>query len=576
MMLHAIRPGGGNLAVRTIKSLSAACLLAILAVVFGALPGGCSETPSESELSTVKPAAGYPVMVDGYIVFYVHESMASATAEQRAQKISERIVSLAGDAGADLNNLKTSDETYGTVIKLGDQIVVLITDDEARDAGLPRQALAIQYVGVIRDAMQRARQERSRRYLVRAAIYAAVTLALYVLLFWAILWVFREAIRRLKKSTHLHIKSLKIQQSEIVGAERLSEALFWIVHTARWVLLTVLTYFFLATIFSYFPWTRGQSQSLLGYVVSPLRTVGNSMLRYIPNLFYIAVILIVTRYVLHFVRLVAEEVQRGRIRIPGFYTEWTQPTYKIVRFLIFAFTAVIIVPYLPGEESPAFKGIGVFLGVLVSLGSTSAVSNVVAGIILTYTRGFRVGDWVTIGDNTGEVTQQALLATHIKTPKNVEITIPNSVVLGSHVQNFSMMAHGEGVILHTSVTIGYDAPWRTIHELLINAARKTEFVLEQPPPFVLQNALDDSYVEYQINAYTRSPHEMVKIYSDLHANIQDSFYEAGVEIMSPIFHALRDGNRVAIPDQFLPKAYRAPGFRVSRAVANPDSGKSHS
>ena len=270
------------------------------------------------------------------------------------------------------------------------------------------------------------------------------------------------------------------------------------------------------------------------------------------------------RYGLHFVRLVAGEVERGRIRIPGFYTEWTQPTYKIVRFLIFAFTAVIIVPYLPGEESPAFKGVGVFLGVLVSLGSTSAVSNVVAGIILTYTRGFRVGDWVTIGDNTGEVTQQALLATHIKTPKNVEVTIPNSVVLSSHVQNFSMLAQTSGVILHTSVTIGYDAPWREIHDLLIDAALETKQVLREPAPFVLQNALDDSYVEYQINAYTRTPHEMLNIYSELHANIQDSFYEAGVEIMSPVFHALRDGNRTAIPDQYLPKDYRAKSFRVER------------
>ncbi len=135
-----------------------------------------------------------------------------------------------------------------------------------------------------------------------------------------------------------------------------------------------------------------------------------------------------------------------------------------------------------------------------------------------------------------------------------------------------MLAKGDGLILHTQVTIGYDAPWRTIHKLLIDAALKTQFVLDKPAPFVLQNALDDSYVEYQINAYTRSPHEMVSIYSELHANIQDSFYEAGVEIMSPIFHALRDGNRVAIPDEFLPKGYRPPGFRVSKEAAGGEGG----
>ena len=547
------------------------CWLVVLAALLVALPHVYAATPAETELSSSNPPNGYPVMVDGYTVFFVHENMGAASAEQRAQRIANRIRAIARDRKADPNQITTSDESYGTTVKLGDQMILLITDDEARDAGLPRQALAIQYVSVIKDAVLRARHERSRKYLLWATAYAVVTLVLYVLLFWAILWVFRKLLHWLERSTHLHIKSLKIQESEIIGAERLLEALLWLVRTARWVLLAIVTYFFLATVFSYFPWTRGQSQNLLRYVASPLTTVVNSILAYIPNLFYIIVILLVMRYVLHFVRLVAGEVERGRIRIAGFYPEWTQPTYKITRFLIFAFTAVIIAPYLPGEESPAFKGIGVFLGVLVSLGSTSAVSNVVAGIILTYTRGFRVGDWVTIGDNTGEVTQQALLATHIKTPKNVEVTIPNSVVLGSHVQNFSMLAQTSGVILHTSVTIGYDAPWRTIHELLINAALKTKYILRDPVPFVLQNALDDSYVEYQINAYTRTPLEMVNIYSELHGNIQDSFYEAGVEIMSPIFHALRDGNRVAIPDEFLAKNYRAPSFRVAKIDPVPGS-----
>ncbi len=551
--------------MRPCKAFRVLCWLVILAASLVALPGVYAAAPAGGESSSAKPSNGSPVIVDGYTVFFVYENMGAASTEKRAQRIAERIRAIARDPKADPDQISTSDESFGSSVKLDDQMIVLITDDEARDAGLPRQALAIQYVGLIKGAVLRYRQEHSRRYLSWAAVYAVVTLVIYVLLFRLTLWVFRKVLHWLEKSTHLHIKSLKIQESEIVGAERLAEALLWLVRTARWVLLAVLTYFFLATVFSYFPWTRGQSQSLLRYVLSPLTTVGNSMLGYIPNLFYIVVILIVVRYVLHFVRLVAGEVERGRIRIAGFYPEWTQPTYKILRFLIFAFTAVIIVPYLPGEESPAFKGIGVFLGVLVSLGSTSAVSNVVAGIILTYTRGFRVGDWVTIGENTGEVTQQALLATHVRTPKNVEVTIPNSVVLGSHVQNFSMLAQTSGVILHTSVTIGYDAPWRKIHELLLNAALKTKHVLREPAPFVLQNALDDSYVEYQINAYTRTPLEMVSIYSELHANIQDSFYEAEVEIMSPIFHALRDGNRVAIPDQYLPNDYRAPGFRVTKA-----------
>ena len=341
-----------------------------------------------------------------------------------------------------------------------------------------------------------------------------------------------------------------------------------IAKSLRNVVIAVLTFLTLAKGFSFFPWTREHGERLLGYITGPLVAMGNAALNYLPKAFYIFVILLVIHFVQRFVRIIAVEIERGRIRFPNFYPEWAQPTYKIVRILIYAFAAVLIYPYLPGESSPAFKGITVFLGVLFSLGSTSAVANFVAGVILIYTRGFRVGDWVTIGENTGEVVQTSMLATHLRTIRNEEITIPNSVVLGSHVTNFSLQAKEQGVVLHTSVTIGYDAPWRTIHKLLIDAALKTKYILHEPAPFVLQADLQDSYVKYEINAYTDRPLLMPYTYSDLHANIQDSFYEAGVEIMSPIFHALRDGNRTAIPDDYLPKGYQAKGFRVKSIDAD--------
>ena len=254
---------------------------------------------------------------------------------------------------------------------------------------------------------------------------------------------------------------------------RLTALLVSAIKLLRIVVIAVLTYIVLAKAFGFFPWTREHSQRLLGYVVDPLIAMGQALLAYLPNLFYIFVIVVVIHFVLRFLRIIAGEVERGRIKFPGFYPEWVQPTYKIVRFLLYALAVVIIFPYLPFEKSPAFKGISVFLGVLFSLGSTSAVANFVAGIILIYTRGFRIGDWVTIGENTGEVVQQSMLATHVRTIRNEEITIPNSVVLGSYVTNFSLQAQEQGVVLHTSVTIGYDAPWRTIHKLLIDAALRT-------------------------------------------------------------------------------------------------------
>ena len=506
---------------------------------------------------------GYPVTIEGREVLRIYEGIGSFTAEDRARAASERFEKLIYAPAADLANIKSSDSPYGTSVVLGDNVLLVVSDDDARHFHLSRQALATFLAGRIRQAISEARLQHSSQFLIRAAIYAVVTLVIYLLIVWLVVRLTRWLLTVLR-SMATRFKGIRIQQSQIMAGERLAAVLIAGVRLVRFLLLFVFTWIFLATEFNYFPWTREHGAQLLSYIGTPVKLIGHALLNYLPNLFYIVVIVAVMYYVIKFVRIVMREVELGNIRISGFYPEWAQPTYKIVRFLLFAFTAVIIYPYLPGENSPAFKGVGIFIGVLFSLGSTSAVANIVAGVILIYARGFRVGDWVKIGDNMGEVTAQTMLATHVKTIKNEEIIIPNSVVLASFVTNYSLLAQSNGLILYTSVTIGYDAPWRKIHELLIEAALKTKNILTDPAPFVLQNALDDSFVEYEINAYTDQPLLMVYTYSDLHANIQDCFYAAGVEIMSPVFHALRDGNRTAMPAEFLPKDYQPRGFRIAK------------
>jgi small-conductance mechanosensitive channel len=253
------------------------------------------------------------------------------------------------------------------------------------------------------------------------------------------------------------------------------------------------------------------------------------------------------------------------------------PTYKIVRVLIVVFTLIVAFPYLPGSKSPAFQGVSIFFGLLLSLGSSSAISNVVAGTVLTYTRAFQLGDRVKIGETTGDIVEKTLLVTRVRTIKNVDIAVPNAMVLSSHIVNFSSMAKQNGLILHTSVTIGYDAPWRKIHELLVSAAESTSNVLPDPKPFVLQTALNDFYVSYEINAFTDQATVMAQTYSELHQNIQDKFYEAGVEIMSPHHFGVRDSNRPAIPAEYLGQNYVAPGFRIAPldSLAQPKNGPEH-
>lgn len=338
---------------------------------------------------------------------------------------------------------------------------------------------------------------------------------------------------------------------------------------ARLGLTIVLFYIYIPLVFSFFPWTRSVGATLLGYVLGPIKFGLNAFVAYLPNLLIVFVVICFSYLAVRVARFIFREIERGTIGWPGFYPEWAMPTFKIVELLIVAFALVLIFPYLPGSDSPAFKGVSIFLGVLFSLGSTSAVANIVAGVILTYTRAFRTGDRVRIADTVGDVTGKTLLATYVRTIKNVDITIPNALVLGSHIVNFSTSAQGQPLILHTTVTIGYDAPWRQVHALLTEAAAATPAILREPKPFVLQTALDDFYVAYEINAYTDQPNRMATIYSDLHQNIQDKFNEAGVEITSPHYSAIRDGNRTAIPETYLPPEYVPSAFRLFRSDRDP-------
>lgn len=344
-----------------------------------------------------------------------------------------------------------------------------------------------------------------------------------------------------------NIPSLRLQSLEILPADRLLEGLLAAVEFLYWACAGLIVYFYLPTVLHIFPWTRGLSDRLFGYVLDPVKALLSAVTAYIPNLIFIIVVIFVVHHFLRFVHMVFREVQRERVVFPGFHPEWAEPTFQISRFLVWAFALVVVFPYLPGAQSDAFKGVSVFIGVLFSIGSSSAVSNVVAGTILTYMRPFRIGDRVKIADSVGDVVERTLLVTRLKTIKNVYITIPNAAVLAGQIVNYTRSENEEGLILHTSVTIGYDAPWRKVHELLVEAAKATPTILAEPAPFVLQTALGDFSVCYEVNAYTDDPSVMAATYSALHANIQDRFAEAGVEIMSPIFEVRRDGPASTIP-----------------------------
>lgn len=307
-------------------------------------------------------------------------------------------------------------------------------------------------------------------------------------------------------------------------------------------------------LFAIFPQTKGLAYQIFSYIWNPIKNILVGIVDYIPNLFAILIICFAVKYLVRLVHYLSREVEAGRLKFGGFYPDWAMPTYHIIRFLLYAFMIAMIYPYLPGAKNGVFQGISVFVGLIISLGSSTVIGNVIAGLVITYMRPFKLGDRIQLNDTTGNVIEKTPLVTRIKTPKNEVVTIPNSFIMSSHTVNYSASAREYGLIIHSEVTIGYDVPWRQVHQLLIEAALNTPGVIDDPRPFVLETSLSDWYPVYQINAYIREADKLAQIYSDLHQNIQDRFNEAGIEIMSPHYMAMRDGNESTIPkDDLRPK-----------------------
>jgi small-conductance mechanosensitive channel len=491
----------------------------------------------QTKEETVRTA---PVMLDRTAIFPV-AGYYTTTAESRAGKISSRIAALAEDYSVRTDAIRSVDIDELTYVAADDNVIMTVLNSDAKQSGVTRQQLAGDIAGKIRLSVEKYREARAPKNITRGAIMSAIaTLVLLVLLL-----LLRFLFRRLRVTVETRkAPAIRIQNFEILRTEQVSGFLLGLIRTIRLLTLLLLIYLYVQFVLSSFPWTQPFSGELLRYLLVPLKTMGVGLIGYIPNLIFLVVLVFVTHYVLKFMRLFAQEVEKGSIVFSGFYPEWAKPTYKIARFAVIAFAAVVAFPYFPGSESPAFKGISIFLGVLLSLGSSSTVSNMIAGLDMTYRRAFLKGDWVKIGDLVGEVTRMRLLVSHLRTFKNEEVVIPNAVIQNSHVTNYSSMAREQGLILHTAVTIGYNTPWRQIHAFLLQAAERTSGLLRDPPPFVLQTSLDDFYVRYELNAYTDMPQEMLNIYSDLHQNIQDAFNEFEVQIMSP--HYIDDPKSPAV------------------------------
>src|SRR5512143_92892 len=491
-----------------------------------------------------QPAAGREdgvqtasVRIDGVVLFMVR-GITAYPAKERAAAIADRIITLADDAAVKADSVVAIESDKSTDIMAGDRFIMSVLDGDAELDKVPRQVLAKAYAAKIRTTIESYRRDRGSRSIVRsAAVAAGAALALIVLIL-LIRWGFRKLIALVEVRFTTRIRELQAKSHDIVRTEWISTVLRSALRTGRLILVLILVFFYLELVLSLFPWTKSYAIPLLELVLGPLHDMGIAVLDYLPKLIFLIVLFFVVRYALNILRAFFLGIERGRITFHGVEAEWGIPMYKIARLGIIAFAVVVAYPYIPGSESPAFKGVSLFLGVVFSLGSSSSISNIVAGYMVIFRRVYKVGDRVKIGSQMGDVVEVRLQVTHLRTIKNEEVIVPNSLIINTEVVNYSSLARKGGLILHTTVTIGYDTPWRQVHAMLLKAAEGTPGLLKEPRPFVFQTGLNDFYVSYELNAYTDRPLEMVSIYSDLHQNIQDAFNEHGVQIMSP--HYLGD------------------------------------
>ncbi|WP_373521614.1 mechanosensitive ion channel family protein [Aquiflexum sp.] len=506
---------------------------------------------------------GFPVLgVKGDTIFFVYTRLGASTPQERSQNISSKIQRIFDKENFKMDSLLIVEGENSIDLIYGDLIITSITTEEATLQNMEMVDLTKELKDRISVSILEAKEEQKFFMVLIRSLLVLLVLGIATLLYWLLGLSNTKVLNYLSVHKDRWLKNLAYKEYTFLTADQELQMILLTLKIIRAFLYVLLFYFTLSIAFSIFPFTRGWADRLFQLVWSPFTSIFLAVWVYLPNLFTIVVIVFVMSYFIRFVKYIFKEIDAEKLHVSGFHADWAMPTYSIVRFLLYAFMFVLIFPYLPGSDSNIFKGVSVFIGVLFSLGSSSAIANMVAGLVITYMRPFKIGDRIKIGDITGEVMEKTLLVTRVKTHKNEEITIPNSSVLNGNTTNYSTLARTEGLIIHSTVTIGYDAPWKDVHQALIDAALRTEKIMEEPQPFVLQTGLEDFYVSYQINAYTRESNLLPKVYSELHQHIQDSFFEKGIEILSPHYRAARDGNMTTIPANYLPKDYQVPSFSL--------------
>ncbi len=489
--------------------------------------------------SIKKNTKRYAVAPFNDTLFYIYNKLGSSLAKDRAYNVVSRIHNLYEDDFVKVDSFKIENNEISTDIVYKDLVITSVTELDALLEGKSKEEIATNYLKRIQDSITTERADNSITKLLTRIGLVFLILVVFSILILLINKLKKYGTQRILTERTQRIKDIKIKNYVLVTSVQKTRMFINAINILRWALIILIAFIMLPIVFSVFPFTQSWASNLIGLFTKPLKTAVLAIWDYIPNLITVFVILVVMRYAVRFVKYIFSEIDKGKLEVNGFHRDFAMPTFTIVRFLLQAFTLVLIFPYLPGANSDIFKGISVFIGVLFSLGSSSAISNIIAGLVITYMRPFRIGDRITIADKTGVVIEKSPLVTRLRTIKNEEITIPNSSVLSGNTVNYSTFSE-DGICFQVELTVGYEEPWQRIHELLLNIPPRIKRVNLSPAPFVLQKKLDDFYVLYELNVYIAKSAEIELAKSEIFQSILDDFLAAGIDMNGPHIFAKVD------------------------------------
>ena len=499
-----------------------------------------SSTTNEKEIEKLRnKMRGRPIVFEKDTLYYLYTSYGPYDIDTRVKYVEEKLKELYNDPYFVADSIKIKPAGDYLSVMYNDKTITGVSMVDALWENSSQTELAQRYANIIKNTIVKYKEQNSlKSVLIRLAELLLVLFIAFILV-WAINRLFDFLKKITLNSEHRFLTSIRIRNYDFIKKPGIVKALVKLLAILRIVFLLFLLITIIPLIFDIFSSTQYLSKIIVQWISEPIKNVGIAIIGYLPHLFYIVIIAVITRYVLKILRFFALEIERGILKIKGFHPEWAHTTYVLARMMLWVLALVIMFPHLPGSDSDAFKGISVFLGVLISLGSSSAISNAIAGIVISYMRPFQVGDWIKSGEIIGAVIEKNALVTRLKTINNEDITIPNSAILSGATMNFTSIGKEIGLALNVQVKVRYDYSDNLVEELLIEAALKTNGISPKPHPYIFQISLSELNAVYELNAYTFHPENMYFIKSDLTKNIQSTFRQANIEIFSTQYVEIR-------------------------------------